>query len=80
MPSTEAQKRACKKWKETNREYYNQQQNEYTKKYYLNNREARLEYAKQYREKKLLEKAQEGEHTPKGRGRPKKDTTTLGEN
>jgi len=51
MPNTEAQKKARRKWVEKNREIYNSLHNEYTKKYYQNNREARLEYAKQYREK-----------------------------
>lgn len=47
MPKTEAQK----KWIANNKEYYNEKQNQYVKKHYLNNREAKLEYAKQYREK-----------------------------
>lgn len=49
MPVTEATKRAVKKWRELNKEYYNSKQNEYTKKYYEKNRDAKLEYAKQYR-------------------------------
>ena len=49
MPQTEAQKKAKAKWVENNRELNNALHNEYTKKYYQNNKEARLEYAKQYR-------------------------------
>jgi hypothetical protein len=51
MTQTEAQKRAKQKWVENNKELNNALHNEYTKKYYQNNREARLEYARQYREK-----------------------------
>ena len=47
MPRTEAQN----KWVERNREYYNEMQNLYTKVNYMKNRDARLEYAKEYREK-----------------------------
>lgn len=52
MPKTEAQK----KWIANNKEYYNECQNEYVKRHYLKNREAKLEYAKKYREenKELL--------------------------
>jgi len=59
MTQTEAQKRAKKKWIENNREFNNALHNEYTKKYYQNNREARLEYAKQYREKQKALKMNE---------------------
>ena len=52
MPQTEAQKRSKAKWVENNRELNNALHNEYTKRYYKENREARLEYAKKYREKK----------------------------
>ena len=54
--NTEAHKRARKKWIENNKEFHNQLCNMYTKNYYQTNREQRLEYAKQYREKKRLEK------------------------
>jgi len=47
MPKTEAQK----KWIANNKEYYNECQNEYVKRHYLKNREAKLAYAKEYREK-----------------------------
>jgi hypothetical protein len=47
MPRTEAQN----KWVERNREYYNEMQNLYTKVNYQKNRDARLEYAREYREK-----------------------------
>jgi lipid II:glycine glycyltransferase (peptidoglycan interpeptide bridge formation enzyme) len=47
MPKTEAQK----KWIANNKEYYNEMQNQYVKKHYLNNREKKLAYAKEYREK-----------------------------
>jgi hypothetical protein len=49
MPPTEAKKRALKKWRESHKEHYNTKQNEYSKKYYEQNRDAKLEYAKQYR-------------------------------
>lgn len=49
MPRTEAQN----KWVERNREYYNEMQNLYTKINYQKNREARIEYAKEYRLKNL---------------------------
>jgi hypothetical protein len=49
MPRTEAQN----KWVERNREYYNEMQNLYTKVNYQKNREARIEYAKEYRLKNL---------------------------
>jgi len=52
MPRTEAQKRASAKWAEKNKELNNALHNKYTKRSYQENREARLEYAKQYREKK----------------------------
>jgi len=51
MPQTESQKRAKQKWVEKNKEFNNALHNEYTKRYYQQNREARLEYARQYREK-----------------------------
>jgi hypothetical protein len=52
MPRTEAQN----KWVNNNRDYYNELQNVYVKAHYIKNREAKLEYAKQYREenKELL--------------------------
>ena len=59
MPQTEAQKRAKAKWVEKNKEFNNALHNEYTKRYYQENREARLEYAKQYREKKKVLKMEE---------------------
>lgn len=59
MPQTEAQIKAKNKWVENNRELNNILHNQYTKKYYQKNKEARLEYAKQYREKKKLEKMNE---------------------
>jgi hypothetical protein len=55
MPQTEAQRRAKKNWIEKNKEHNNALQNIYTKAYYIRNREKRLEYAKQYRDKKKLE-------------------------
>jgi hypothetical protein len=54
--NTEAHKRARKKWIENNKEFHNQLCNMYTKNYYQTNREQRLEYAKQYREKKKAKK------------------------
>ena len=59
MPQTESQKRSKAKWVENNRELNNALHNEYTKVYYQKNREARLEYAKQYREKKKALKMEE---------------------
>lgn len=59
MPQTDAQKRAKDKWVENNRELNNILHNKYTKIYYQKNKEARLEYAKKYREKKKLEKMNE---------------------
>ena len=58
MPNTntEAHKRARKKWIENNKEFHNQLCNMYTKTYYLNNKEQRLAYAKQYRDKKKAER------------------------
>ena len=61
-PASEALKKAIKKWRNNNRDYYNAKQNEYTKKYNEKNREAKLAYAKQYREKqKELKKKLAGE-------------------
>jgi DNA-binding GntR family transcriptional regulator len=54
--NTEAHKRARKKWIENNKDFHSQLCNMYTKNYYQNNREQRLEYAKQYREKKKAKK------------------------
>jgi len=54
--NTEAHKRARKKWIEENKVFHNQLCNMHTKRYYQDNREQRLAYAKQYREKKKAEK------------------------
>ena len=58
MTKTEAEKRALKKWRQNHIDAYNKKQNEYTKKYYDSNKEARLEYAKNYRLKKKQESQQ----------------------
>lgn len=61
MPNTntEAHKAARKRWIEKNRDFNNQLCNMYTKMYYQNNKEQRLEYAKQYREKKKAQKQEQ---------------------
>jgi hypothetical protein len=56
--TTEAQKRAKKRWVENNKELNNARHNVYTKIYYQNNKEARLLYAKEYRDKKKLENSE----------------------
>lgn len=56
MPKTEAQKKAQKKWNEMNADYVRQLANINQKAYYLRKREERLEYAREYREKKKQEK------------------------
>jgi len=61
MPNTEAQTRAIMKWRANNHEHYNETQIAYTKKYYLANREKRLEYARMYREKKRAERESSGD-------------------
>jgi hypothetical protein len=53
--NTEAHKRARKKWIENNREFNNELCNMYSKCYYQKNRDQRLAYAKQYRDKKKQE-------------------------
>lgn len=45
-------RKANKKWRENNKEQYKELQNLYAKKYYVENKEKRLEYAKMYRERK----------------------------
>jgi len=52
MPYTDAQKAARKKWIEANIELHRERQNTYTKAYYQKNKEKRLAYAKEYRDKK----------------------------
>jgi len=52
MPKTEAQKKAQKKWNEQNREYVLMLANINSQAYYERNKEARREYARQYRQKK----------------------------
>ncbi len=64
MPSTEAKKTYLKKWRKEHIETYNKIQNEYTKKYYHANKEARLEYARNYRLKKKQELEQQKEPNP----------------
>lgn len=64
MPKTQAQRN----WIEKNKEYYNELQNIYTKKHYLKNRDAKLEYARQYREQNkdtILQKQREKYHQKK---------------
>ena len=61
--NTEAHKRARKKWIENNREFHLALHNMYSKSYYLEHKEAKLAYAKAYRDKKKQEKLeQETEH------------------
>lgn len=63
MPTSEAQKRAnkkwnennkekcreiCRKWKQNNREYYNEAQREISLNYWNNNKDKVLAYKKQY--------------------------------
>jgi len=53
MPQTEAQIRAKKRWIENNKKFNNDLHNIYSKLYYEQHREQRLNYAKEYyREKK----------------------------
>jgi len=54
--NTEAHKKARQRWVENNKEFNNALHCMYSKMYYLNNKEKKLEYAKQYREKKKAEK------------------------
>ena len=52
MPKTEAQKKAQKKWNELNRDYVLMLANVNSQAYYERNKEARREYARQYRQRK----------------------------
>ena len=64
MPKTQA----TRNWIQNNREYYNAMQNIYVKEHYLRNREAKLAYAKEYREKNketILQKQREKYHEKK---------------
>jgi hypothetical protein len=51
MPATEAQKKANKKWRETNKEYYNELSNFHTKEWYHKNKETVLAKKKEWYEK-----------------------------
>ena len=58
MPVTDAQKRAMAKWRESNKEHYQEKQREYQKKYYDNNTAKILEYKKHYYEEIIKPKRQ----------------------
>ena len=64
MPLSISQTRATMKWRENNREHYNEIQNVYAKSYYLTNRDKVREYQKEYRERKRAEKQASLEKTP----------------
>lgn len=55
MPSTEAQKRAVNKWRERNRDKYNERQRKYANTYNAKHREERRDYSLNYYYKKINE-------------------------
>jgi hypothetical protein len=55
MPMSEAQKRYIKKWREANREKYNERQRQYANKYNAKHREERNQYSTDYYYRKINE-------------------------
>ena len=55
MPMTEAQKQYIKKWREANREKYNERQRKYANNYNSKHREERRKYSLDYYYRKLDE-------------------------